>query len=265
MQKLLFQLGVTVALAGLFWLAMSQINFVGYFELQKFSTEKEKQLGDVIIKNLSESNKEVRSAELNKIADLIKVRICLANDIDPEELDILIYKNDEVNAFALPGNYIVLYTGLAAFSNSPEELAGVIAHEIAHIKERHVMKKMAKEVGMSMLFTMAGGEATYEIIKQVAQTASSTAFDRDHEREADEKAAVYLANAEIDPEHLANILFRMSQEQPNFPKQLVWLSTHPDSKDRASNILKLRNNLEYTISGITVSDWDSVKTVESDQ
>jgi predicted Zn-dependent protease len=103
-----------------------------------------------------------------------------------------------------------------------------------------------------MLMTIAGGQSGGEILKQTARTLSSTAFDRDAESEADTTAVRYLAAAGIDPEHFANFLYRLSQEKTDVPKSLEWLSTHPNSSDRAAEIIRLRK--ETTVATEPIAD-----------
>jgi predicted Zn-dependent protease len=95
-----------------------------------------------------------------------------------------------------------------------------------------------------MLMTIAGGQSGGEILRQTARTLSSTAFDRGQESEADTAAVGIMAAAGIDPEHLANFLYRLSQEKDDVPKSLEWLSTHPNSADRAAVILALRREAD---------------------
>jgi beta-barrel assembly-enhancing protease len=91
---------------------------------------------------------------------------------------------------------------------------------------------------------------------------SSTAFDREQEHEADTAAVHMMAKAGIDPEHLANFLFRLSQEKYNIPKHFELLSTHPNSQDRAAEILKLRKQERFDSRPVTDSlMWRNVKRI----
>jgi predicted Zn-dependent protease len=171
-----------------------------------------------------------------------------------------------VNAFALPDKHLVVYSGLIRYCKSAEELSGVLAHEISHMEQHHVMKKLVKEVGLSMLTTIAGGESSGEIMRQTIKLLSSTAFDREQEREADISAVHMMAKADIDPESFANFLFRLSQEKDDIPKHFEWLSTHPNSQDRSAEILQLRKQETYHSCPITDNDrWARMKEIVSKQ
>ncbi len=70
------------------------------------------------------------------------------NDIDRDKIKVHLLFKDEVNAFALPDGHLVIFSGLILESENPEELSGVLAHELAHIELNHVMTKLMREVGL---------------------------------------------------------------------------------------------------------------------
>jgi beta-barrel assembly-enhancing protease len=126
------------------------------------------------------------------------------------------------------------------------------------------MKKHMKEVGLAMLTTMAGGGSSGEIARETARLLSSTAFDREQESEADHSAVHMMAKAGIDPEHLANFFFRLSHEKSNVPREFEWLSTHPNSEDRSSDVLALRKLETFqTRTVIDSTRWQAVKQIVS--
>lgn len=89
-----------------------------------------------------------------------------------------------MNAFSLPDGHLIVFSGLILNSDSPEELAGVVGHELAHIELNHVMKKLVKEVGLSTLISLITGNSGSDMIKETAKTLSLTAFDRNLEKDA---------------------------------------------------------------------------------
>ena len=74
-------------------------------------------------------------------------------------------------------------------------LSGVIAHELAHIEKKHVIKKLTREIGLSVLVSVISGQSDPGVISQIAKTLSSSAFDRKMEKEADMVGVQYLLNA----------------------------------------------------------------------
>jgi beta-barrel assembly-enhancing protease len=145
-------------------------------------------------------------------------------------------------------------------SENESELSGVICHEIAHMKSNHVMKKLIKEIGLSTLISISTGNSGSEIAKETARLLSSSAYDRKLEKEADMKAADYLINSNISPEYFANFLFRLSESESQLESHMSWISTHPDSKERAEYILNYRKGEPETKKAILFqSSWDKLK------
>ena len=244
------------------WFLLSKIDFVKRFEIDRLTKENERKIADWTLNEIRGENPYLESDTVQAFVEGIRNRLCEANGIVDTSVTIHILVQADINAFALPGRNLVLYTGLIQYCKTPEELAGVLAHEIAHMEHEHVMKKVMKEVGLSMLTTIAGGEGGGEIGRQVLKLLTSSAFDRDQENEADNSAVQYMAKADMDPEHFANFLFRLSQEKGDIPRNFALLVTHPNSKDRASEILKLRKKESYRVTAISDKRrWSAIKVL----
>ena len=227
-----------LVLAGVFvvmWALLQRADWITIFKVEKISSKTEQKLGDLFWDIFRTGERENTNPFVQNTVDSLVTAICLANNINKEYLNVHVLDKNEVNAFALPNKRLVIYSGLILEAENQEEVAGVIAHEIAHIELRHVMKKLIKEVGLSMLISMTTGGGT-DIIRETAKMMSSTAFDRNMEREADLKAVDYLVKAEIDPGPFANFLYRLSERESDILKYMSWISTHPDSKERAQYV-----------------------------
>jgi beta-barrel assembly-enhancing protease len=259
MNKFIIQLLTFLCLFFGSWILLSRINFTGHYDFKQIGKSNEEKLSKHMMDYLDETNKRLDSDSIIQRIEKIRDRLCTSNDIDGRAIKLHIYYNKEVNAFALPANHMVIYTGLIDFCKSPEELASVMAHEMVHMEHNHIVKKMTKEVGLSLLITLAGNEKGGEILKELTRTISSTAFDRDMERDADTTAVSYLAKAKIDPVVFANLLFRLSQEH-DIPKSFEWISTHPNTKDRTADILKLSSKMKVKAMPIlNDSIWNGMK------
>ncbi len=132
----------------------------------------------------------------------------------------------EANAAALPGGRIVLFNGLFADVENPDALAGIVAHEIAHVRRRHVAAGMIRELGLSTVITLLGGGA----LATNAGGLASLKFTRAAEAEADGDAIAMLQSANIDPRPTAAAFEKFQKRQGNWPE---WLASHPSSKGRA--------------------------------
>jgi predicted Zn-dependent protease len=213
-------------------------------DIDQLSQEQQKKLGELLLDGLRQTKDEVKRDSVNEVVKKLFEKICDANHIDESKIRVRVFNDSEVNAFALPGDQLIVLTGLVNYCKTPEELAGVMAHEIAHIQHDHVMKKLVKEVGIAMLFAITAGNGSFEIISEVLQTVTSRAFDRDQESEADLYAVELLSKANINPVGLSDFLFRLSQETGDTADDMVIISTHPGSSDRAAAILKETGSIQ---------------------
>ena len=197
------------------------------------------------------------SSDLN--IDTLVTHLCRKNNIDRSNIKLHVVRKDMVNAFTLPDDHMVVLTGLVDATENEAELMGVLAHEMAHMQKNHVMKKLMKEIGLSVLISMTNG-GSGEAIRQAVQTISSTAYDRDLEREADITAVDYLINANVDPEGFATMLYRMSDKEKHIPRQLFWITTHPDSKERAEAIIAYVKGKSFEKKAVLSKElWEELK------
>jgi len=266
MKKITYQFFTLAALFFGIWLLLSRIDFVKDFHIVQITKANERKLGDLILRDVKQNTGELESDSVKIFINGIKKRLCTANGIKDSSITIDIFLNEDVNAFALPGNHIIVYSALIEYCKNPEELCGVLAHEIAHIKHGDVIKKLTREIGFSMLTTIAGGNAGGQISRDVIKLLSSTAFDREQEEEADTAAVRMMANANIDPEYFADLLFRLSKEKNDVPKRLEWISTHPNSQDRSAEVLNLRKHFVFHSIPIASNiDWKNIENIISEE
>lgn len=260
MKKVIIQGLIIVVLFFTTWFALTQIDWVSLLKVQKVTDRTEEKLGDLFLDIFKKSETEVKNLFVTNSIDNLVSKICTANKIERESIKIHILKKDEINAFALPGGHIIIYTGLILNSDNQEELSGVICHEIAHIQLNHVMRKLVKEVGLSVLISMTTGNGGPEAIGGAAKILSSSAFDRSLEKEADIEAVDYLVKANIDPEPFANFLYRLSDKDNETSRYLSWISTHPESKERAEYIIEYsRDKKSVYETVLTEMGWEKLK------
>ena len=254
--KTIFQgLIIGIAFFGL-WFGLSQVNFVNFFQIDKHTSAAENKIGDLIWDEIHDSEQVITNDSVVKTLDKLINPICKANGIVRDSLKIHIVKKDEVNAFALPNNHLVVYTGLIVDCKKQEALQGVLGHEIAHIENNHVMKKLSKEVGLSVLLAAASGGKGGQIIKEIFKTLSSTAYDRALEKEADMQSVKYLLKANISPEPMADFMYELAQKHDS-PSGFGWISTHPESEERAKYILDYLKGRKYQKKQILTSELKS--------
>ncbi len=238
MKKILIELVLSVIMIAVVWFGLSQVDWMKFLNIEQTTQNTEEKIGDLFWKMLKNSETEIISDSIVAPVDSMLTRICTANQIDRAKVKLHLLRKGEINAFALPNNHLVIYSGLIAACENEAELCGVIGHELAHIEKNHVMNKLIKEVGLSVLISMSTGNGNAEIVREAIKQLSSTAYDRSLETEADLTAVGYLEKAGINPEQFANFLYRLADETQNLPSQIYWISTHPESKERAEKIIE---------------------------
>ena len=260
MKRILFEFIALVALFFTTYFLFSRFEWVSIFKIERITKSTEEKLGDVFWEFLSKTENEIHSKSIKGKLDTLVNKICTSNSIDKSSIKLHVLRKSDINAFALPNNHLVVFSGLIENCENEEELCGVLGHEIAHMQKNHVMKKLVKEVGLGMIITMSSGKGNPEIAKEIAKLLSSSAYDRNLEREADMTSVEYLLKAKIDPEPFANFLYRLGDENKNIPNQVYWISTHPDSKERAENIIAtLKGKLNLNESILTDEEWANFK------
>ncbi|MFP5454326.1 M48 family metallopeptidase [Rhizorhabdus sp.] len=131
-----------------------------------------------------------------------------------------------VNAVALPGGRILIFQGLIEKARSPDEVAGVLAHEIGHVENRHVMVALLRRFGLGLLIGSGGTAAEY------GQALLDARYSRAAESEADAFSVKQLLQAGISPAATAGFFRRMSKEEAGMGGPLVYLASHPSSDER---------------------------------
>ena len=143
----------------------------------------------------------------------------------------IIQDDSTLNAFAAPGGYIYIYTGILKFLDSEDQFAGVLGHEIAHADLRHSTRQMTRMYGIQVLLDVLAGNRT--AIKQMTSGLIGLKFSRKAESQADAKSVDYLCpldyNANAGGAFFEKITALGGTRTP------VFLSTHPDPGDRIEN------------------------------
>ncbi len=155
------------------------------------------------------------------------------------EFHIYIIEDPSINAFALPGGYVVLHTGLLLTAETAEEVLGVLAHEISHVTRQHGLRKMIDSLGFFMIikaFFGSKGGLLGEIVEGGAFLLDQK-FSRSFEREADETGFAYLVTANIEPSGMISFFARLNEKSKedgalSLNSGLNFLSTHPAPEER---------------------------------
>lgn len=171
----------------------------------------------------------------------------------------LIDDDETLNAFATPGGYIYVYTGLIKYLDSEEQLAGVMGHEIAHADQRHSTKAMTKQYGIAALAQIASGTAGGALASQVAGSLLQLKFGRGAETEADTYSVIYLCPTGYEADGAADF-FRKLEEEGSGGRPPEFLSTHPNPGNRVANITKQANERGCTGSNRNQAEYQRIKS-----
>ncbi|MEM6454113.1 MAG: M48 family metallopeptidase [Acidobacteriota bacterium] len=147
------------------------------------------------------------------------------------------------NAFALPGGIIAVHTGLIDAAARPEVVQGVMAHEIAHVTERHSLHRVLSSVGLFVIVQAIFGDVSgvVAVVADGGYFLLTQAHSRDQEREADDVGLDYLVAAGIDPSGMVETFTTLSAQLEadgleTYEQATAWFSTHPTTDDRIAHL-----------------------------
>ena len=203
------------------------------------STEREVEMGNSISRQVDKRYPPVRDPELLARLDRIGQRIADVADRKDLVYQFGIIEEEEPNAFALPGGFVYVTTGLIKLVKSDDELASVLAHEVGHVTARHIAKKIQGQLGLQALqiLAIAGGAASRDPragqAVNLAVVSVLSAYSQQDEMQADRLGVRYLKAAGFDPNAAVTFLQRMQQHAFKQPShQFSYFRTHPFFGDR---------------------------------
>lgn len=165
----------------------------------------------------------------------------------------------EINAFALPGGVVVVNSALIAATETPEELAGVLAHEVQHVEGRHALEQMIHSAGWAAILAVALGDVS-ALGGALIHQAGSLRHSRQLELEADAGGVENLARAGIAPQGVPQFFARMQAEQARTGGESViaLLSTHPATGDRLERATRLADAAHCQCRPLEY-DWNAIR------
>jgi len=205
--------------------------------LNFYSIEREISIGHDLAKQVEQSSRVISDPVINDYVNRIGQNL-VRNSDSRVPFTIKVLDTGEVNAFALPGGFFYVNSGLILAAESESELAAVMAHEIAHVAARHATKNMTRQQIWNMAsipLMFVGGPAAYAIaeVASLAVPLSFLKFSRDAEREADMLGLQYDYAAGYDPQAFIQFFERLKAEEKKKQSKIAKMfSTHPMTADR---------------------------------
>ena len=230
---------------------------------QAMTSEEEKTLGKKVLEDIVKHEDLVRDLSLQ--AFINRVGRSLLNQIGPTpfDYDFYVIKGRDPNAFAIPGGHIFITTGLIGLAENEPEVAGVLSHEISHVKGRHVdqMIERSKRFNIATLAAMIAGAIAGRggVGSQAAVTmamagaeAMMLKYTRENEVDADQNGLYLMTKSGYDPNALVTFLKKMERYSLGSPKIPQYLLTHPALESRVSlleNLLTLEPKPAHPFQG----------------
>ncbi|MEW6133406.1 MAG: M48 family metallopeptidase [Pseudomonadota bacterium] len=165
-----------------------------------------------------------------------------------------------INAFAVPGGYVVVNTGLIQAADSAEEVAGVLAHEVQHIERRHTLKNIVHSLGLRAALALVIGDIGGGALGDMAAQLSELKFSRELESESDKLGLLALKQAGISPQGMVSFFDKLRRQEGAAPPAL--LSTHPASEERMQALQAMIREIGAWPSTPLPYDWEVVKAAE---
>lgn len=197
--------------------------------------------------------------------DRMTARLTEAGDLQ-YELNVAVFDHRMVNAFAAPGGQIVLMRGLINRASNPDEVAAVLAHEIGHVEARDTTRNALRAAGSAGLLSMVFGDfAGGSGAVVVADATLNASYSREAEAAADRYAMEMLATSGTDAAALATFFDSLEGLERMMPDLPVYLSSHPDTKDRADAARAFAKDQRGRTSPIlNDKDWQALRNICKD-
>ena len=215
----------------------------------EFGSDEERKMGLEIMRRLRERDAVMEDVQLNEYLHSIGQSIAVYADQNGAPYTFFMVRDSRINAFALPHNFIGVNAGLLLATQREDELAGVVAHEIAHVSQHHIIRAIAdmKRMTIPMAAAMVAGAALAAASKQAGQAAlvgtmaasaqHQISFTRANEQEADRIGMQLLAKAGFDPRGMSDFFTKLErlaggEARNQIPEMLL---THPRPENRAAD------------------------------
>lgn len=215
---------------------------------------KENQLGKKLAKETEKENELHKSKEVQQYVAKVGKKVAAEAKDTPKGIKYtfkVIDDDETINAFALPGGHIYVYTGLLKLASDEAELASVLGHEVAHVSQRHIAERLIAAVGLETLLEMATGKRQDDLAGLAGQLAGQGAlmsFGREQESDADAHGLPYSVAAGYDPNGFVRLFGKLAKGEG--PKFLEFLQSHPLPSERIEDakaqIAKLKKKPDKT-------------------
>jgi predicted Zn-dependent protease len=197
---------------------------------------------------------------LGAAMDAIVGRLMTAAPASPYSMRVHVVNRPVLNAVAAPGGYVVIFHGLLERTRTPEELAGVVAHELQHILLRHTTRAVIQDVGTGLLLMALTGDMTGPLAYglQTARALGTLRYSRGAEDEADREGMKMLIAARVDPAGMIAFFETIQKEEGAQPEALAYLSSHPMPAARIARLKTMAAAARAAEPILPAGDWPAL-------
>lgn len=220
-------------------------------------------LGQFVQKEFTDGKPVCTNPKLIRAIESIMTTLTDPFDTLPYRFQVTVVDSPVVNAMAAPGGYLIVFRGLLQDTASPEEFAGVLAHEMQHVLLRHTMHLIVRHVSMAFIIAALSGDvsgmASYAL--QAAHTLQTLSYSRVAENQADEQGFQLLQQAGINPAGMLSFFAKLGKEHTG-STVFRYLSTHPAIKDRLAHLEGLMPPVSTTYRTFPFqAEWPEITTL----
>lgn len=173
---------------------------------------------------------------------------------------LTVLRDTTINAFAAPGGFLAVNQGLLAAAKTPEEFAGVLAHEVAHVTRRHTTRTMLRDIPIRFVISTLSGGSGMESATMLAGSIGMLRYRRDFESDADREGLRLLHAAGIDPSGVVSFMRSLEDKRDSEARFANYLSSHPRTVDRIAQLEALNRLGKYKTRALLDSGtWTRVR------
>lgn len=222
------------------------------------SVQQQRRMGETIMREIRADRSLVRDAEINDYINNLGYRLVAQSAGNGQDFEFFVLRDPSINAFALPGAFIGVHTGLILTAQTESELASVLSHEIAHVTQSHIARIIAKSEQNTILsmaalaLAMLAARSNPQVARAAVATAQASGiqsqldYTRDHEREADRVGLAVMQQSGFDPLAMPAFFERMQKYNRLYESNAPdYLRTHPITTDRISDIKNRTENIPF--------------------
>lgn len=247
------------AIVGALVVAWFAIGWIGSWAATMAPRSWEKKIGDMAIREFAPEGSTCGDRDLYLAMQAISRRLSEGLPADRAMFDIRVVDEPVLNAVTLPGGYIVVYRGLLRSADTPEELAGVLAHEMQHAVQRHSMKALGREAALWMVIGLLTGGSD-PVTARMGGALAGMKMQREDELEADDGALEMLRSARISASGFLSFFEKLARNETGVPWLQGALSTHPTTVERIARVRAWQAARDYYSQPILETEhWRRVR------